>query len=89
MTAGLPLDPDDLGIVTVVIERRCHEVRHGLGLGAIEVRIGHEPSTPRERDQAQRAEGAHRDGARRLCIGAQLSVVGRKQLFSLRHRNTA
>ena len=76
VTAGLPLDPGDLGIVTVVIEDLRHKVRDGLGLGAVEVWIGHEPSTASEPHQAQRAEMRHSDGTRRLCVGAQLSVIG-------------
>jgi hypothetical protein len=78
VTAGLPLDPGDLGIVTEVIEGLCHHMRHGLGLGAVEGWIGYEPFTPSERDQKKRAEVGHPDGALGLRLCAQLSVVGRE-----------
>ena len=78
VTAGLPLNAGDLGIVTVMIEGLSHELRDRLGLGAVEVWIGHEPSTASEADQAKRAEPGHSDGTRRFCVGAQLSVIGRE-----------
>ena len=72
VTAGLPLNVRDLGILAVMIEGLCHELRDGLGLGTVEVWRGHEPSTPSEPHQAKRAEVGHSDGTRRFCVGAQL-----------------
>ncbi len=63
MTAGLPFDPGDLGVVTEVVEGVCHDRRDGLGVGAVEVRIGYETFSPSERHQKKRAEVGHPDGA--------------------------
>lgn len=89
VTAGLPLDPGDLGIATEVIDGRRNQVRDGLGIGAVEVRIGHEPSAASKPHQAQRSETRYGGGARRLRFGAQLSVVGGEELVSVRHQNVA
>jgi hypothetical protein len=41
-----------------------------LGLGAVEVRIGHEASAARKRRQAKGADAGHSDGALGLCVRA-------------------
>ncbi len=89
VTAGLPLNLGDLGIVPVMIECRCHELRDRLSLGAVKAWIGHEPSTPSEPHQAKRAEVGHSDGTRRFSVGAQLSVIGREKVFSVRDETLA
>ncbi len=89
VTAGLPLDLGDPGIVTIVIEGLCHELRDRRGLGAVEVWIGHEPSTPIEPDHTKRSEPGHRDGARGFCVGAQLAVIGHEKVFSVRDETLA
>jgi hypothetical protein len=81
MTSGLPLDPGDLGILTVVIEGLCHEARRSRGVGAVEASIGHEAPTASVRDEEQRSEAAHSDCARGLRVSAQLLVVGQQQLL--------
>ena len=86
VTAGLPFDPGDLGIVTEVIEGWPHDGRDGLGVDAVRAWIGHETFTPSECGEEKRAEVGHPDGALGLCVGAQLTVVGREELFSDRHR---
>ena len=51
VTAGLPLDPHNGGIVAVVRERINHPLRDRLRPGPAEVLIGHEAPAARECDQ--------------------------------------
>jgi len=85
MAAGFPLNSRDLGILTVMIQDLGHQLRQVLGLGAVEVRIGHEASAARKRRQAKGADAGHSDGALGLCVRAQLPVVSQEKIFDVRH----
>ena len=89
MAAGLPLNSGDLGILTVMIQDLGHQLRQTLGLGAVEVWIGHEASAARKRRQAKGADAGHSDGALGLCIRAQLPVVSQEKIFDVRHGSPA
>jgi hypothetical protein len=85
MSARLPLDLGDFGIVTVVVKNLPNQLRQGRCLLDVEPGIGDEPSTASEGDHPNGADPGHGDSARGLCVSAQLLVVGSEKLLDIRH----